>query len=115
LASMCKDVHGFEPVGWLAGRARANVELNAFKNVTINEVALSDHAGTAQLNLPALNDSNWGTSSLVHKSSSPTAITEVPLDTLDGYCAAHQLTRLDFIKVDVEGAEHLVFRGAEKT
>jgi hypothetical protein len=43
LASMCKDVHGFEPVGWLAARARANVELNAFQNVTINELALSDH------------------------------------------------------------------------
>jgi len=115
LASRCKEVHGFEPVGWLAGRARANVELNAFANVTINELALSDHVGTALLNLPAPNHCNWGTSSLVHKSSSETEVAEVPLDTLDNYCAARQITRLDFIKVDVEGAEHLVFRGAEKT
>ena len=115
LASMCKEVHGFEPVGWLAGRARANVQLNAFVNVTINELALSDHTGTAKLNLPDPTDSNWGTSSLVHRSSSPTAILEVPLDTLDIYCAARGITRLDFMKVDVEGAEHLVFRGAEKT
>jgi FkbM family methyltransferase len=115
LASMCKEVHGFEPVGWLAGRARANVELNAFANATINELALSDHAGTAQLNLPAPDHCNWGTSSLVHKSSSQTAVVEVPLETLDNYCAAHGVTRLDFIKVDVEGAEHLVFRGAERT
>jgi FkbM family methyltransferase len=115
LASLCKDLHGFEPVGWLAGRARANVELNGFSNVTINELALSDHTGTAKLNLPDPTDSNWGTSSLVHRSSSPTAILEVPLDTLDIYCAARGITRLDFMKVDVEGAEHLVFRGAEKT
>ena len=115
LASICKDVHGFEPVGWLAGRARANVQLNAFANVTINEVALSDHAGTAQLNLPDPDHCNWGTSSLVHKSSSETEAVEVPLETLDGYCAARGITRLDFMKVDVEGAEHLVFRGAEKT
>lgn len=115
LASICKEVHGFEPVGWLAGRAQANVKLNAFENVTINELALSDHSGTAELNLPTPTDSNWGTSSLVHKSSSPTAIAEVTLDTLDSYCAAHRITRLDFMKVDVEGAEHLVFRGAEKT
>jgi FkbM family methyltransferase len=115
LASLCKDVHGFEPVGWLAGRGRANVELNAFANVTINELALSDRIGTAQLNLPAPTDSNWGTSSLVHKSSSPTAVAEVQLETLDSYCAARRITRLDFMKVDVEGAEHLVFRGAEKT
>ncbi|MEI7820606.1 MAG: FkbM family methyltransferase [Verrucomicrobiota bacterium] len=115
LASICTEVHGFEPVGWLAGRARANVQLNAFANVTINELALSDHAGTAQLNLPAPDHCNWGTSSLVHKSSSQTAVVEVPLETLDNYCAAHGVTRLDFIKVDVEGAEHLVFGGAERT
>ena len=115
LASRCKEVHGFEPVGWLAKRARANVELNGFKNVTINDLALSDHAGRAQLNLPAETDSNWGTSSLVHKSSSPTDTVEVTLSTLDDYVASHGISRLDFMKVDVEGAEHLVFRGAEKT
>jgi FkbM family methyltransferase len=115
LASICKDVHGFEPVGWLAGRARANVQLNAFANVTINEVALSDHAGTAQLNLPDPDHCNWGTSSLVHKSSSPTAVAEVQLETLDGYCDAHRIVRRDFMKVDVEGAEHLVFGGAQRT
>ena len=115
LASICKDVHGFEPVGWLAGRARANVELNAFANATINELALSDHSGKAMLNLPAPDHCNWGTISLIHKSSSETEVVEVPLETLDGYCAARGITRLDFMKVDVEGAEHLVFRGAEKT
>ena len=115
LASICKDVHGFEPVGWLAARSRANVELNAFANATINELALSDHSGKAMLNLPAPDHCNWGTSSLVHKSSSETEVVEVPLETLDGYCAARGITRLDFIKIDVEGAEHLVIRGAEKT
>lgn len=115
LASICKDVHGFEPVGWLAGRARANASLNAFANVTINELALSDRTGTAQLNLPDPDHCNWGTSSLVHKSSSATAVVDVPLETLDNYCAAHGITRLDFMKVDVEGAEHLVFRGAKET
>lgn len=115
LASICKEVHGFEPVGWLAGRAQANVDLNSFKNVAINEVALSDHCGTAVLNLPSPTDSNWGTSSLVHKSSSPSAITEVTLETLDHYCSACGIARLDFMKLDVEGAEHLVFYGAETT
>ena len=114
LASRCKEVHGFEPVGWLAERARANVDLNGFKNVTINELALSDRTGTAQLNLPAETDCNWGTSSLVHRSSSATATAEVTLDTLDAYCAARGIERLDFMKVDVEGAEHLVFRGGKK-
>ena len=115
LASFCKEVHSFEPVEWLAGRARGNVALNAFQNVTVNEFALSDHIGTAQLHLPSPTDSNWGTSSLVHHSSSPTAVANVSLKTVDSYCSERGMTRLDFMKVDVEGAEHLVFRGAEKT
>ena len=33
--------------------------------------------------------------------------------TLDEYVAKHEITRLDFMKCDVEGAELLVLRGAE--
>ncbi len=69
LAQKCSSAHGFEPVPWLAKRARANVELNGFRNVSIVECALSEKPGEALLNLPSENDSNWGTSSLVHQSS----------------------------------------------
>lgn len=114
LAQKCSAVHGFEPVPWLAKRARANVELNNFGNVAIGEAALSDQPGQALLNLPSEADSNWGTSSLVHKSTGNVTL-KVTLDTVDDYVARHNLNRLDFIKIDVEGAEHLVFKGALKT
>jgi FkbM family methyltransferase len=114
LAQCCESVHGFEPVPWLAKRARANVELNRFCNVSIAELALSDCQGKAHLNLPSEDDCNWGTSSLVHKSSSDSAL-EVKLETLDDYIKCKGLNRLDFIKLDVEGAEHLVLKGANKS
>jgi FkbM family methyltransferase len=114
LAQKCSSVHGFEPVPWLAERARANVELNGFRNVSIVESALSEKPGEALLNLPSEADCNWGTSSLVHKSSGKATL-KVPLDTIDDYISRHSITRLDFIKIDVEGAENLVFKGALKT
>jgi len=38
----------------------------------------------------------------------------VDVDTLDGLCATAGLARLDFVKVDVEGAELHVLRGGEQ-
>jgi FkbM family methyltransferase len=36
---------------------------------------------------------------------------DVEVQTLDGVCAAAKITRLDFVKIDVEGAELLVLQG----
>jgi FkbM family methyltransferase len=114
LGQRCSAVYGFEPVPWLAKRARANVELNRFSNVAIAEIALSERPGEALLNLPSGEDSNWGTSSLVHQSTGRETL-KVPLDTVDNCVDRQKLCRLDFIKIDVEGAEDLVLRGAAKT
>jgi FkbM family methyltransferase len=115
LAQRCAAVHGFEPVPWLAQRAQANARLNHFTNLSINQIALSDHAGKARLNLPSESDSNWGTSSLVHSSGDHGAALEVETDTLDNYVARLGLERVDFMKIDVEGAEHLILKGAATT
>lgn len=113
LAALVRDVHAFEPVPWLAERLERNRSLNAFSNLRINRAALGDHAGQATLNLPQDGDSNWGQSSLLQRHREGSKAIEVELDTLDAYCNRHHL-RPDFIKIDVEGAEHLVLRGASK-
>lgn len=38
----------------------------------------------------------------------------VPTATLDAFCAAEQIDRIDFIQMDVQGAELLVLRGAPR-
>jgi FkbM family methyltransferase len=38
----------------------------------------------------------------------------VPVSTLDLFCARNKITHIDFLKIDVEGHEYAVLRGAEK-
>jgi FkbM family methyltransferase len=113
LADRCSAVHGFEPIPWLAERARANARLNGFSNLSVVESALSEKPGEAILHLPSDDDSNWGTSSLMHRSSGQSTLS-VRVDTIDNYVAAECLSRLDFLKIDVEGAEHFVLFGAKR-
>lgn len=45
-------------------------------------------------------------------SEGPLKTERVRLETLDGYCSKHRIATVDFLKVDVEGHELDVFRGA---
>ncbi|HEY2324318.1 MAG TPA: FkbM family methyltransferase [Thermoanaerobaculia bacterium] len=98
-------VEAFEPVPAMAARLRAHVESNTAR-VSVNEVAL----GAERTTLPffAVPDGNTGASSLArhHDASVETLVDVMPLDAF--------LDHAGFLKVDVEGAEILVFRGARR-
>ncbi len=97
-----------------------------YKNVRVFRLALSDRAGTADLFLPVKpsrrilpGSAHLGAeSNLAHFGTSTAqdlARITIPTDTLDAIAARENLGALDFIKIDVEGAEGLVFRGGRAT
>jgi len=108
-AKLCHEAHGFEPVEWLWKRAQHNMDLNGLKNLHLSQVALSEKVGTVSFYLPRTDSCNWGAGSLLHDQKGERV--EVPTTTIDAYCEQGGLKRLDFIKIDVEGAEHLVLKG----
>jgi FkbM family methyltransferase len=104
-------VHAFEPdplsFEILSSRAagRANVELN--------QTAVGDQAGTITL---YTNRSNRADNRVHPSLGAETAeAVEVPLTTLDDYCAAHGIDRLDAVKMDIQGAEVAALQGFRKT
>jgi len=123
-------VFAFEPLPDNQALIRANFTRYAVANAELVPLALSDCAGEATFHVssgrpPELfagPDWNYG-----NKSSSLLAPTQddpmygwiefkqkitVPTETLDNFCRARGLDRIDFIHMDVQGAEYLVLTGA---
>jgi FkbM family methyltransferase len=104
------SVHAFEPVPATFARLRAHLRLNALDWVACHRVALSDRRGTLTLFL-APGGSHSGLASMGKQEGVDVPI-QTPAMTLDEYCDEHGITGADFLKIDVEGAELLVLRGA---
>lgn len=104
------SVHVFEPGAIQDRYLRKNIELNNLENVTVANIALSDQPGELALFTPSFAD--IGKSQLTDPSESDAV--RVPVNTLDAYCEERAIRRIDVMKVDVEGAEFGVFKGAAR-
>lgn len=91
---------------------RRSVERNRYRSVEVVSVALSDRDGDATLHLGE--KSGWHTLVDDPAATLVGAVT-VPTRTLDGLLEERGIEKVDVIKVDVEGAEDLVFAGGERT
>jgi FkbM family methyltransferase len=125
LAKMSRHLHAFEPMPISNAILRENIIMNEVTNVTLYRNGLSNKSEivpvgwTEQGNPGATRLANnpsgipdWAKSnSSANSSNSPFEGELVQCVTIDSL----QLTRLDFMKVDVEGYETLVIEGAMNT
>ncbi len=100
-------VYAFEPVPEYFERLKQHINLNDVTNIIPVPIALSDQKGTAKMSVAS------GDSSLFHHESD--RFIEVPLATLDEFMSEHQINCAHALKLDVEGAELHVIRGANHT
>lgn len=105
------QVHVFEPIPLNSQIIRANALLNGFENVIVNPVALGDVAGSCDFSVSV--DSAYSSLKSTGRKGDAASIT-VPIWTLDEYADEHGLGKIAVMKVDVEGAEEMVLRGATK-
>src|SRR6185369_426870 len=95
----------------MVARLRHHTAFNDAGGMVINAVAVGAESGT--LPFFPVRDGNTGASSLAAGVDGGEEI-RVPVVTLDGYVERKGIERVDLLKVDVEGAELLVFRGAHR-
>jgi FkbM family methyltransferase len=101
-------IHAFEIAPPIYQKLTGNV---SSERVIFNKFGLSDTNGSFELNY---NPDDDGSSSLVAGGNIHDGLWEkinVEVITGDDYCKDNNINSIDLLKVDVEGAEHLVFNG----
>lgn len=107
-------IYSFEPEPNNFRLLASNVKLNSFSNIVPLQVALSNKQGKITL---FLDKTNRGAHSIRHGNLiEDGGAAEVETTTLDNLVQSNIVgERIDLITMDVQGAEGLVFEGAEQT
>lgn len=104
-------VLAFEPTMLSFAGLQKNIKLNPFSNALAFQVALAERNGKAWL--------YYGTdpvrNSLGKDPACQLGAEEVTVESLDDVLRRVSVSRVDVIKIDAEGAEELVLRGAIRT
>ena len=109
-------VYAFEPVAGVHDRLSRHVERNHAGDVVETfRLALSNRSGTATIRHAGTLGNNQGIGSLVTVNDDLTDTQEVELTTLDEFVERHGIRRLDFMKIDIQGAEPWLLEGGRKT
>ena len=97
-------------------RLHEHLSMNSLRHVEVIPYAIADDEGTVPFHAPEADDLGAGDGHMISASGADDRrIIPVEMRTLDTVCAAAKITRLDLIKIDVEGFEWPVLKGAEET
>ncbi len=98
------SVFAFEPTAAAFARLERNLAMNEFPQVHALKLGLSDKVGTTRARLQ---------SSYRIDGKDEVLEEEIELTTLDAWVGSERLARLDFLKIDTDGMEAQVLRGAQ--
>ena len=109
-AAMPVEVHAFEPQPDLARAIAISARLNRFDRMHVYATAVGDREGTIPLCLPG-----HSLHASIRSATPGERTIDVPMLTIDSLVASGHLPPPAVIKIDVEGAEFQVLRGAHQT
>jgi len=110
-------VHAFEPMPAAFARLHNHIEKNQLAATLRSwNLALSNATGEMQMTIPSPTADNQGLGSIANPAIAAAAETiTVPTQTLDDFVAQQQIKKIDFIKLDIQGAEWFFLEGAQQT
>ena len=86
---------------------KRNRDRNDLKNVTVEHLALMDKDGFVAID----ERTKYETNTITHANGQNGTAHQVPACSLDDLCARHKIDRIDFLKINIEGAERFAIKG----
>lgn len=105
-------VIAFEPSPKERRLLQLNLKINRCKNVKVEPYALSSQVGESTFYVVVGHDTGCNSLKLP-RVSEPTKEIKVSTATLDDYLSKTEIGSVDFMKIDAEGAELEIFKGAK--
>jgi FkbM family methyltransferase len=106
------EIHAFEPSPKIFKLLTENSRLDIYKNTFLNEMALSDKTEETEFFDKEIGGQSGGSSLIKHQHFLKYKVIKVKTTTLDDYISNHKPPTI--MKIDVEGGEPLVLKGALK-
>lgn len=113
LVTQSGKVFAFEPAKYVYDQLQNNILLNAFENIQVEKLALFNK--NTVLSLKISSSANLGMSSIHNHDEETGEIEMVPAITGDDFFMQINTTKIDLIKLDIEGAELFALQGLRQT
>jgi FkbM family methyltransferase len=106
-------VFSFEPLQNMRTQLMANIKLNDFKQVEVFGYGLSDRR--EQMEIHEIDNPHEGLATTYLGLRKSKATFMIELDSLDAVFPTFNTSRIDFLKIDIEGGELKALQGAQST
>jgi FkbM family methyltransferase len=107
-------VHAFEPTHEIAAQLRQTVQSNHLTALSVHEVAIGRNEGTAYLHFCKGDKGDNDGMNFVTESEESGATMPIPVTTLDAFCNKEKISRIDLLKLDIQGNEAEALLGAQR-
>jgi FkbM family methyltransferase len=108
--------YSFEPTPSTFGLLKQTIKINGKENVvTPFQMAVSDKVGKTKFYITDIEAHNSNSLSVSHRENANEHPVDIDVTTIDAFVKQNNLSQLDFLKIDAEGAEYAVLKGSKES